>query len=86
MLRDKIKQLDEDRTTLRKLIAMQMDNQGGLSKEDLNEMMGDFSTKTEGKKKPRLVMKKFQNVLLKSYKNENQKNDAIKTQKTVIGQ
>lgn len=64
---------------LKKLIAMQMENQAAANsnpdnKEEGNDMVAESqdSSKDDGMDgRPRVVMKKFQNVLLKSYKNDN---------------
>ena len=65
---------------LKKLIAMQMENQAAgdsnaENKEDINEMIAESdSSVNDGMGvdgRPRVVMKKFQDVLLKTYKNDN---------------
>lgn len=81
---------------LKKLIAMQMENQAaGDSNEDNKEEINDMivesqeSSKDDGMDgRPRVVMKKFQDVLLKTYKNDNDNynnrlnNGPMKTQNT----
>ena len=80
-LRGRIQKLDEDRTMLKKLIAMQMENQAlEKNQQDSNDdMNNDMAMESQESSKneedvngrPRIVMKKFQNVLLKTYKNDN---------------